>query len=113
MYVAVTEDRLFLCFSFLLLHVSNVVSVCSMGCNCVVRVRHGYAATRVFYMVQGDHHERLAVTLNLCLTNGAGVSKIWACLVIEFTDNVKVNDPHEQALCFPLAACLSFVLQYL
>ncbi len=70
--------------------------------------------TRVsFDVVQGDHHERLAVTLNLCLTNGAVVSKIWACLVIEFTDDVKVNDPREQPLCFPLAACLTFVLQYL
>lgn len=64
------------------------------------------------FVVQGDHHGRLAVRLNLCLTNGAVVSKIWACLVIEFSDTMKVNDPHEHSLCFPLVACLSFVLQY-
>lgn len=37
-----------------------------------------------FFVAQGDHHERLAVTLNLCLTNGAVVSKIWACPVIDW-----------------------------
>lgn len=62
-----------------------------------------------FFVVQGDHHERLAVTLNLCLTNGPVVSRILACLVTEFGDKVKVNDPHEQLL----TACPSFVRQYL
>lgn len=66
-----------------------------------------------FYVVQGDHHKRLAVKLNLCLTNGSVVSNSWSWLVMEFTDAVKVNDPHEQPLCLPLAACLSLVLQYL
>jgi len=41
--------------------------------------QHDYAETKVsFYMVHGDHHQGLAVTLNLCLTNGNVVSKIWA-----------------------------------
>ena len=36
--------------------------------------QHNYAATRVhFYVLQVDHHESLAVTLNLCLTNDAVV----------------------------------------
>lgn len=60
----------------------NVSLLCSTGYNCAARlisVQHDYAAMRVsFYVVRGDHHERLAVTPNLCLTNGTVVSKIWA-----------------------------------
>lgn len=76
----------------------------------LILIQHHCAATRVsFFVVQGDHHERLSVTPNLCLTNGAVVSKIWAGLVIEFTHDVKVNDPREQPLCLLLVACLLFV----
>lgn len=72
-----------------------------------------YAATKVFMWCKEIIIKRLAVKLNLCLTNGSVVSNSWSWLVMEFTDAVKVNDPHEQPLCLPLAACLSLVLQYL
>lgn len=66
---------------------------CAISYNCAVT------------LTQGVYHERLAATSSLCLTNGTVVSKIQACLVMEFTDNVKVNDPHEQPLLTWWATC--------